>query len=124
MQTNYPGKENPISPKIKKPKSTSSYTLRGYGGQAIGAKEGNYMKKCNVKYTAESMGKLKIIRDFLPSPENIVLKDDTVNVTLSLTKESIEFFKKEAASHQTQYQKMIRGILDRYAHHFSKSHKC
>lgn len=82
------------------------------------------MKKRNVKYTDEPMGEIKVIPDFLPGPESIVLKEDTVKVTLSLTKESIEFFKKEAATHHTQYQKMIRGILDCYAQHYSKNHKC
>ena len=70
------------------------------------------------------MDNIKIIPDFLPSPENIVLKDDTVKITLALTKDSLEFFKKEAASHKTQYQKMIRGILDRYAQHYARHHRC
>ena len=92
--------------------------------QATGVKEKSFMKKRNVKYTDEPMGNIKIITDFLPSPENIVLKEDTVKVTISLTKESLEFFKKEADTHHTQYQKMIRGILDRYASHYAKHHKC
>ena len=54
----------------------------------------------------------------------LVLKDDTVKVTLSLTKESVDFFKKEAKNYHTQYQKMIRNLLDKYAHqHKSKKRK-
>ena len=36
-------------------------------------------------------------------------------ITISLTKRSIEFFKKEARRHSIQYQKMIRILLDEYA---------
>ena len=76
------------------------------------------MKKTAVKYTNEAIGKIKIVEDFLPKPENLVPKEETVKVTLLLTKDSLDFFKKEAAKNHTQYQKMIRGLLDQYAHHF------
>jgi predicted DNA binding CopG/RHH family protein len=72
------------------------------------------MKKI-IKYTDEPLGSLNIVTDFLPSPKDLIFKDDTVKVTISLTKESIEFFKKEAEKHHTQYQKMIRNLLDVYA---------
>jgi len=72
------------------------------------------MKK-KIKYTPESIGKVKIIRDFLPSPEELVLKDETVKVTIALSKTSVDYFKKEAKKHNTQYQKMIRRLLDEYS---------
>jgi predicted DNA binding CopG/RHH family protein len=72
------------------------------------------MKK-TIKYTDEPIGDLKIVADFLPSPKDLIFKDDTVKITISLTKESVEFFKKEAEKHHTQYQKMIRNLLDVYA---------
>jgi predicted DNA binding CopG/RHH family protein len=72
------------------------------------------MKK-TVKYTDEMLGDMKIVTDFLPSPKELIFKEDTVKITLSLTKESVEFFKKEAEKHHTQYQKMIRNLLDVYA---------
>lgn len=71
--------------------------------------------KEKIKYTDEPMGKVKVISDFLPSPEELALKDETVKVTLALSKSSVEFFKKEAGKHHTQYQKMIRRLLDEYA---------
>jgi len=77
------------------------------------------MKK-TVKYTDEPIGDLKIIADFLPSPKDLIFKDDTVKITISLTKESVEFFKKEAEKHHTQYQKMIRNLLDVYAANHQK----
>ena len=73
--------------------------------------------KAKIKYTDEPMGKVKIIADFLPSPEELALKDETVKVTLTLSKTSVDFFKKEAEKYNTQYQKMIRRLLDEYTAH-------
>jgi predicted DNA binding CopG/RHH family protein len=73
--------------------------------------------KEKIKYSDEPIGKVQVIRDFLPSPEQLALKDETVKVTLSLSKTSVEFFKKEAKKYNTQYQKMIRRLLDEYAAH-------
>ena len=67
-----------------------------------------------TKYTDEPLGQLKIVKDFLPAPEELVFKEDTVKVTIALSKESVEFFKREAEKHHTQYQKMIRRLLDAY----------
>jgi len=82
----------------------------------IGGKARKYMK-AKIKYTNEPMGKVNIIPDFLPSPEELVLKDETVKVTIALSKASVEFFKNEAKKYNTQYQKMIRRLLDEYAAH-------
>jgi len=71
--------------------------------------------KEKIKYTDEPMGKVRVITDFLPSPEQLALKDETVKVTLSLSKASVDFFKKEAKKYNTQYQKMIRRLLDEYS---------
>jgi hypothetical protein len=49
----------------------------------IGEKGGRYMKK-KIKYTNEPMGKLKVIKDFLPPPEKLVLKEENVKITISL----------------------------------------
>ena len=70
-----------------------------------------------IEYTDEPMGKVRRVDDFLPSPKELALKDDTIKITISLTKRSVEFFKKEAELHETQYQKMIRNLLDEYAVH-------
>jgi len=71
--------------------------------------------KGKIKYTDEPIGKVERITDFLPSPEEIELKEETTEVTISLSKASVEFFKSEAKKHNTQYQKMIRRLLDEYA---------
>lgn len=86
--------------------------------QDIGGKEGISMKKTkNNDYTDEPLGTIQIIDDFLPSPEKLVFKEDNIKVTLGLSKRSVEFFKREAKKHHTQYQKMIRRLLDRYVAH-------
>lgn len=84
----------------------------------IGEKGGKFMKK-QIHYKDEPMGKVRPIKDFLPSPEELALKEETVKVTISLSKASVEFFKKEAKRHHTQYQRMIRRLLDEYASHQS-----
>jgi len=68
-----------------------------------------------IRYTDEPLGNLKVIRDFLPSPEELAFREEGVKVTIALSKKSIEFFKAEAAKHHTQYQRMIRRLLDAYA---------
>jgi hypothetical protein len=68
-----------------------------------------------IKYTDEPLGGLKVVRDFLPSPEQLVFREEGVKVTISLSKRSVEFFKREAGKHGTQYQRMIRRLLDAYA---------
>jgi predicted DNA binding CopG/RHH family protein len=74
-----------------------------------------------IKYTDEPMGRLKIIEDFLPPPEALILREDKVKVTISLNKDSVEFFKREAKKQKTSYQKMIREVVDIYASHFQGS---
>lgn len=76
------------------------------------------MKK-KIKYSNEKLGKVEIINDFLPSPEELVFKEDTVKITLNLNRTSIEFFKKIAKEHGSQYQKVIRNLLDSYTSHYS-----
>ena len=67
-----------------------------------------------IKYTDEPIGQIKVVPDFLPLPEELVFKENTVKVTIALSKESVEFFKQEAEKHHTKYQKMIRRLLDVY----------
>lgn len=76
------------------------------------------MKK-KTKYSNEKIGKVEIVKDFLPKPEDLVFKEDTVKVTLNLSKSSIEFFKEIAQKHRSQYQKVIRNLIDRYTSHYS-----
>jgi len=67
-----------------------------------------------IKYTNEPMGEPKVIQDFLPSPEELAFRDEDVKITITLSKKSVEFFKSAAARGDTQYQRMIRRLLDAY----------
>jgi len=60
------------------------------------------------------MDNVEIVDDFLPPPEKLILKEDTVKVTISLSRKSVDFFKGYAKKHKTPYQKMIRRLLDEY----------
>ena len=71
------------------------------------------MKK-KTKYTDGPIGDTQVIRDFLPAPDELAFKEEQVKITIGLSKSSIDFFKKEAEKHHTQYQKMIRRLLDIY----------
>ena len=71
------------------------------------------MKK-KTKYTNEPLGDIRIIEDFLPSPEELAFNEEQVKVTIGLSKSSVDFFKKQARKNHTQYQKMIRRLLDIY----------
>lgn len=71
-------------------------------------------KAPKVKYTDEPLGEVEVVPDFLPSPSQLAFREEGVKVTLSLSKKSIEFFKSEANKHHTQYQRMIRRLLDAY----------
>ena len=77
--------------------------------------------KSKIKYTDEPMGKLRVMKDFLPPPDKLVLKEENVKVTISLKKSSVEFFKGEAKKHRTSYQKMIRQVIDWYTSYYKKS---
>ncbi|MFI5395991.1 MAG: CopG family transcriptional regulator [Candidatus Binatia bacterium] len=74
-----------------------------------------------IRYTDEPLGKLRVVPDFLSRPEDLVFREEGVEVTLALSKRSVDFFKSEARKHHTQYQRMIRRLLDAYAEHHVRS---
>lgn len=61
--------------------------------------------KRNANYTDEPMGQLEVVEDFLPPPDRIVLKEDGVKVTISLSKHSVEFFKAHAQDRRCRIKK-------------------
>ena len=67
-----------------------------------------------MKNSNEPMDEVAIVRDFLPPPEELAFRKETVKVTIALSRASVEFFKQEAARHHIPYQKMIRRLLDEY----------
>jgi len=55
------------------------------------------------------------LEDFLPSPDMLVLREDNVKVTLSLSQRSVTFFQARGAATPVPYQRMIRALVDAYA---------
>lgn len=65
-------------------------------------------------YTDEPIGEPRVVRDFLPPPAELAFRTEDVKITITLSRKSVEFFKSEAAKADTQYQRMIRRLLDAY----------
>ena len=72
------------------------------------------MKKTRNKNMDKPVGKMTLVADFLPPPEELVLPERTVKVTLRLDASSLKFFKAHAKKNHTKYQKMIRKVLEKY----------
>ncbi len=68
----------------------------------------------NITYSDEPLGDLLEVADFLPPPDQLVLRQKNTRVTLSLSNESLAYFKALAAKHHLSYQKLIRELLDAY----------
>ena len=73
------------------------------------------MKKRTVRYTEGEIGRFRVIKNFLPPPDKLVLRESNVKVTLSLSQRSVDFFKREGAKQRVPYQRMIRALVDAYA---------
>ena len=67
-----------------------------------------------IPYTDEALGDMEVLADFLPSPAELTFREEGVKVTLELSRSSVDFFKLAASKQQTQYQRMIRRLLDSY----------
>ncbi len=50
--------------------------------------------KTKIRYPGEPLGDLRVIKDLLPAPDELIFKEDNVKVTMSLSKSSVDFFKK------------------------------
>jgi hypothetical protein len=73
------------------------------------------MKKPAVKYSMGEIGRIRIVEDFLPSPDRLVLREKNVKVTLSLSQRSVAFFKRGALKRRVPYLRMIGALVDAYA---------
>jgi len=75
-----------------------------------------------IKIIDMPVGKLTRVKDTLPSPEELMVGDKTVKVTLRLSESSLKFFKQYAQKYHTKYQKVIRKLIDVYAERFALPH--
>ncbi|HUC95973.1 MAG TPA: CopG family transcriptional regulator [Candidatus Saccharimonadia bacterium] len=89
----------------------------------IGGKERRYMSNV-VNYTnapsdiEQALDDATVIRDFLPSPEELVSRGEKKKITIAVDKRSLELFKEYAKKHKTKYQPMMNGVLSSYAGKF------
>jgi hypothetical protein len=79
------------------------------------------MSNRTIKYTEGEIGRVRVVDDFLPSPDALVTREENVKVTLSLSRRSVDFFKHAAKQRKVPYQRMIRALVDAYAEKQGKS---
>jgi len=73
------------------------------------------MSSKTVKYTEGEIGKVRVVSDFLPSPDALVAREENVKVTIELSRRSVDYFKRAAKARRVPYQRMIRALVDAYA---------
>jgi len=56
-----------------------------------------------IRYTDEPLGRLKIVRDFLPPPEGLVFRDEGVKVTIAVSSAVSNSSRDEARRHDSPY---------------------
>ncbi|RIK53685.1 MAG: CopG family transcriptional regulator [Chloroflexi bacterium] len=80
------------------------------------------MKKSRetIEYTDEPLQMGKRVEDFLPRPEDLVFRPKGVKVTITLSEDSVAYFKEQAERLHTPYQRMIRNLIDEYVQHMRR----
>lgn len=71
-------------------------------------------KKVERDYSDEPLQMGRRVEDFLPRPEELVFRPKGVKVTITLSEESIDYFKEQGARLNAPYQRMIRNLIDEY----------
>ncbi len=66
----------------------------------------------------QSLADATVVRDFLPSPAELVSRVEKEKITIAIDKHSLDLFKKYAKNHNTKYQPMINSVLSSYADKF------
>jgi hypothetical protein len=93
--------------------------LSVFSAPDFGGRGGRLMKK--PIYTDEPMGKLHVIPDFLPPPEELFPKREGIKVTLTVDRDSVDFFRRSAHRSGLKYQRMMREVLREYSHRYQQS---
>jgi predicted DNA binding CopG/RHH family protein len=88
----------------------------------IGGKERKYMTKINYTDAPDDIEKALenaiAIDDFLPSPDQLILKSEKEKITIAIDKRSLDLFKRYADKHNAKYQNMINSVVTTYADKF------
>jgi len=82
------------------------------------------MKKRRLIDEDAPFGRLTVIPDFLPPPEELALPFKKQKVTILLEQWSVDFYKDRAKRLGIKYQQLMREVLSRYAqHHSARRHR-
>jgi hypothetical protein len=54
------------------------------------------MPRKSIEYTEGEIGKVRVVSDFLPSPDTLVAREENVKVTVDLSRRSVDDFKRAA----------------------------
>ncbi len=69
------------------------------------------------KIVEGTFGRIREVEDFLPPSEALIFKDDnTERITITLTRDTVNFFRQKGQELDAPYQRMIRNLLDEYVH--------
>lgn len=71
-----------------------------------------------MKDANEPYGELTPIPDFLPAPEQLLPREETIKITVALDAKTLKFFKSYAKSSGLKYQRIIREVLKLYARRY------
>ncbi len=78
---------------------TVRFTYRLDGIRIFGAgywRKGKKNMRKIIQYSDEPIGDLNLVSDFLPSPSELALKQQNTKITISLSSESVAYFKDTA----------------------------
>ncbi|OOP55453.1 MAG: hypothetical protein AYP45_14765 [Candidatus Brocadia carolinensis] len=70
-----------------------------------------------MKHTDAPIVKRRVLEDFLPSPDQLIVKEENVKLTIFLKKEIGGFFNKKTMD-QPSHQKMTQQTADWYKPHY------
>jgi len=73
------------------------------------------MRKRTRSFSGQPIGKLLVVRDFLPPPEKLLQREARMKITITLDAATVRFFKTVAVKMGLKYQRMIREVLKGYA---------
>lgn len=62
------------------------------------------MRGRTAKDTKGETGRVRVVADVLPPPEELVPREDSVKVTLGLSRRSVDYFKRVAKTQGVPYQ--------------------
>ncbi len=75
-------------------------------------------RKIKIRDRNEPYGKLTPIPDFLPPPEELLPREETIKITVAIDEKTLKFFKNYAKTSGLKYQRIIREVLKGYARRY------